>query len=186
MDTNQNCRVIKRYSNRKLYDTQESRYVTLDEVSSMVKAGDQVQIIDNRTGEDLTGVTLAQILFEEQKKHPKRMPLELLQEMIRTRGAALAEFIQSRASQPVQNFKQEVERKVDHFLRISENTMEDAGRQAKEYLSVAHQNLDDFLEKLDDRLHSMIESARAAGFVKEQLTNIKNKIEEIESRIRNL
>ena len=57
-------KVIKRYTNRKLYDTVESRYVTLDEIAQMIKAGAEVQIIDNRTKEDLTSVTLAQIIFE--------------------------------------------------------------------------------------------------------------------------
>jgi polyhydroxyalkanoate synthesis repressor PhaR len=58
-------KVIKRYTNRKLYDTVESRYVTLDEIAEMVKAGAEVKVIDNRTKEDLTSVTLAQIIFEE-------------------------------------------------------------------------------------------------------------------------
>ena len=57
-------KVIKRYTNRKLYDTVESRYVTLDEIAQMIKAGAEVKIIDNRTKEDLTSVTLAQIIFE--------------------------------------------------------------------------------------------------------------------------
>src|SRR5215208_6177968 len=51
-------KVIKRYTNRKLYDTVESRYVTLDEIAAMIKAGAEVKIIDNRTKEDLTSVTL--------------------------------------------------------------------------------------------------------------------------------
>ncbi len=57
-------KIIKRYTNRKLYDTVESRYVTLDEIAAMVKAGAEVKIIDNRSKEDLTTVTLAQIIFE--------------------------------------------------------------------------------------------------------------------------
>src|SRR6266508_3420125 len=64
-------KVIKRYTNRKLYDTVESRYVTLDEIAEMIKAGAEVKIIDNRTKEDLTSVTLAQIIFEEEKKTSK-------------------------------------------------------------------------------------------------------------------
>jgi polyhydroxyalkanoate synthesis repressor PhaR len=75
--TNREPKVIKRYTNRKLYDTVESRYVTLDEVADMVKEGVEVQIIDNRTKEDLTSVTLAQIVFEEEKKK-NQMPLSVL------------------------------------------------------------------------------------------------------------
>lgn len=61
-------RIIKRYANRKLYDTCESRYVTLSQVASLVRAGEDLAILDNRTKEDLTGVTLAQIIYEAQKK----------------------------------------------------------------------------------------------------------------------
>src|SRR6201985_1322464 len=67
-------KVIKRYTNRKLYDTVESRYVTLDEIAQMIKGGAGVKIIDNRSKEDLTSVTLAQIIFEEEKKR-SQMPL---------------------------------------------------------------------------------------------------------------
>ena len=78
-------KVIKRYTNRKLYDTVESRYVTLDEIAEMIKGGTEVKIIDNRSKEDLTSVTLAQIIFEEEKKQ-SQMPLALLREIIRHPG----------------------------------------------------------------------------------------------------
>ena len=78
-------KVIKRYTNRKLYDTVESRYVTLDEIAEMVKQGVEVKIVDNRTKEDLTSVTLAQIVFEEEKKK-SQMPLDVLREIIRRPG----------------------------------------------------------------------------------------------------
>src|SRR5512143_4285033 len=73
-------KIIKRYTNRKLYDTVESRYVTLDEIAEMIKAGSEVKIIDNRTKDDLTSVTLAQIIFEEEKKTSK-VGLETLRDM---------------------------------------------------------------------------------------------------------
>ena len=62
-------KVIKRYTNRKLYDTVESRYVTLDEIAEMVKQGLEVKIIDNRSKEDLTSVTLAQ-MAEPMRRRP--------------------------------------------------------------------------------------------------------------------
>ena len=73
-------RVIKRYSNRKLYDTKDSRYVTLLQIAEMVRGGEEVQIIDNNTKEDLTEVTLAQIIYEEQKQKAssRSVPLQTL------------------------------------------------------------------------------------------------------------
>ncbi len=79
-------RVIKRYSNRKLYDTTESRYVTLAQIAEMVRAGEEVQVIDNATKEDKTEATLALILSEEVKTRPKAVPLGALRELVHTRG----------------------------------------------------------------------------------------------------
>jgi polyhydroxyalkanoate synthesis repressor PhaR len=79
------ARVVKRYSNRKLYDTQGSRYVTLLQIAEMVRNGEEVQIIDNNTKEDLTEVTLAQIIYEEKKANSRTVPLQTLKELIHQR-----------------------------------------------------------------------------------------------------
>ena len=75
------ARTIKRYANRKLYDTRESRYVTLEHIAAMVRAGDDVRVVDNTTQADLTTATLAQIIFEEEKATP-RLSLAGLREII--------------------------------------------------------------------------------------------------------
>ncbi len=76
-------RVIKRYSNRKLYDTKGSKYVTLLQIADMVRAGEEVRIIDNSTKEDKTEVTLALIISEELKNSPGGIPLTTLRALIR-------------------------------------------------------------------------------------------------------
>jgi polyhydroxyalkanoate synthesis repressor PhaR len=75
-------RTIKRYSNRKLYDTQDKRYVTLGDVAVFVRNNEDVQVTDYVSGADLTGATLAQIIFEEEKRGP-RLGLEGLRDIIR-------------------------------------------------------------------------------------------------------
>ncbi len=75
-------RVIKRYSNRKLYDTHDSRYVTLEQLAEVVRHGEEIQVVDKSTERDLTSATLAQIIFEEEKRQPK-LPIERLREIIR-------------------------------------------------------------------------------------------------------
>ncbi|HKQ69295.1 MAG TPA: polyhydroxyalkanoate synthesis regulator DNA-binding domain-containing protein [Polyangiaceae bacterium] len=82
-------RVIKRYSNRKLYDTRDSRYVTLLQIAGMVRAGEDVQIIDNASKEDKTEVTLALIISEELKSQPRGVPLGTLRDLIHQRGEKL-------------------------------------------------------------------------------------------------
>jgi len=82
-------RVIKRYSNRKLYDTRDSRYVTLLQIADLVRAGEDVQIIDNASKEDKTEVTLALIISEELKSRPRSVPLGTLRGLIHQRGEKL-------------------------------------------------------------------------------------------------
>src|SRR5215510_15763021 len=84
-------RVIKRYANRKLYDTQRSRYVTLDQIAEMIRSGEDVKIVDNNSKEDLTSVTLAQIIFEEEKKQKSFLPLSAMRSIIQSGGEAIQE-----------------------------------------------------------------------------------------------
>ena len=76
-------RIIRRYSNRKLYDTQDSHYVTLAQVAAIIRAGDEIQVVAKVTGRDLTAATLAQIIFEEEKQRPK-LPVAALRKIIQT------------------------------------------------------------------------------------------------------
>ncbi len=84
-------RIVKRYANRKLYDTERSCYVTLEDISLMVRENAQVKVLDNKSGEDLTTVTLAQIIFETEKKKAF-MPLELLRTLIQKSSASAQEM----------------------------------------------------------------------------------------------
>ena len=107
-------KVIKRYTNRKLYDTVESRYVTLDEIADMVKQGVEVKIIDNRTKEDLTNVTLAQIVFEEEKKQ-NTMPLSVLRDIIRSPSQSFSELT-SQVTQRVASIREEAGQRINTLL----------------------------------------------------------------------
>src|SRR3954454_17877545 len=79
-------RIIKGYSNRKLYDTKGSSYVTLLQIAEMIREGEDVQIIDNATKEDKTDVTLALIISEELRTKPRGIPLSTLKALIRNKG----------------------------------------------------------------------------------------------------
>jgi polyhydroxyalkanoate synthesis repressor PhaR len=85
--------VIKRYSNRKLYDTQESRYVTLEEIEEMIRAGKEIQVVDAGSGEDLTSVTLTQIILESERNHRGTLPSAFLHQLIKY-GETWQDFVQ--------------------------------------------------------------------------------------------
>src|SRR3989475_10511638 len=75
--------VIKRYSNRKLYDTQESRYVTLEEIEEMIRAGREITVVDAASGGDLTSVTLTQIILDNEPNHRANLPSAFLHQLIK-------------------------------------------------------------------------------------------------------
>ncbi len=76
-------RLIKRYESRKLYDTEESRYVSLDEIASWVRAGQEVRVLDNASGSDVTSQTLTQIILDEGRRGTSFLPSELLHDLVR-------------------------------------------------------------------------------------------------------
>src|SRR3977135_700356 len=76
-------RLIKRYESRKLYDTEESRYVSLEEISGWIRQGQEVRVMDNATGGDVTSQTLTQIILDEGRRGTSSLPSELLHELVR-------------------------------------------------------------------------------------------------------
>lgn len=90
------AKIIKRYQNRKLYDTHESSYVTLDEIAKMIRNGEELKVIDNKTKNDITAATLTQLLYESEKKLKAQPSVELLKEIIRTGDGSFSGFIQAR------------------------------------------------------------------------------------------
>lgn len=76
-------RVIKRYGSRKLYDTEESRYVSLEEIAAWVRAGQQIQVVDNQSSEDVTAHTLTQVILEEGKRGGAAFSADFLHDLIR-------------------------------------------------------------------------------------------------------
>ena len=85
--------VIKKYANRRLYNTQTSAYVTLDHLAQMVKQGTEFEVRDARTGEDITRSVLTQIIFEEEAKGQNLLPIKFLRQLIRFYGDSLQAFV---------------------------------------------------------------------------------------------
>ncbi len=85
--------VIKKYANRRLYDTSSSRYINLEDIAALVRNGKDLQVVDASTGEDLTRVTLTQIIVEDARGQPSGLPLELLRQLIVASDRVGQEFI---------------------------------------------------------------------------------------------
>jgi len=98
-------RLIKRYGSRKLYDTEESRYVSLEELAGWIRHGQEIRVVDNKSHEDVTSQTLTQIISEEGRRGTSLLPNDLLHQLIRMGEEAVSsgvEQIQSSMDRLVQ------------------------------------------------------------------------------------
>ncbi len=96
--------VIKKYANRRLYNTQTSSYVTLDHLCDMVKAGTEFEVRDARTGDDITRSVLTQIIFEEEAKGQSLLPIKFLRQLIRFYGDSLQGFVPGYLDMSMESF----------------------------------------------------------------------------------
>jgi polyhydroxyalkanoate synthesis repressor PhaR len=96
--------MFKKYSNRRLYDTRNSCYVTLEDVAGMIRSGEQVQISDASTGEDVTAFILTQIVLESAKRKNSLLPVPVLHLVIRYGDNALGEFFETYFHKTIQNY----------------------------------------------------------------------------------
>ena len=167
-------RIIKRYSNRKLYDTKDSRYVTLLQIAEMVRAGEEVQIIDNNTKDDLTEVTLAQIIYEEQKAHSRNVPLQTLKELIHARTEkVLADLREGPIGRLIPGTKVG-EEKVEVVAKDSKPTLVD---QAKEKFEEMQHNL-------DERVRTVMATFRPLQQLQQEVKRLNERLEELEKRFK--
>jgi polyhydroxyalkanoate synthesis repressor PhaR len=161
-------RVIKRYSNRKLYDTQDSRYVTLLQIAGMVRSGEEVQIIDNNTKDDLTEVTLAQIIYEEQKAHSRNVPLQTLKEIIHQRTEKVLSDLRE-----------------GPIGRLIPGGRADAAEPARTSLvDQAKEKLEDWQHQIDERVKAVVPSLLPWQQLELEVKRLTQRVEELESRLR--
>ena len=107
--------VIKKYANRRLYNTAKSSYVTLDDLAKMVRAGDDFAVYDAKSGDDITRSVLTQIIFEEEAKGQSMLPTNFLRQLISLYGDALQGVVPSYLEASMQTFAQNQERMRQAF-----------------------------------------------------------------------
>lgn len=185
-------RIVKRYSNRKLYDTRESRYVTLLQIAEMVRAGEEVQIIDNATKDDLTEVTLAQIIYEEQKQHSRSVPLQTLRDLIHQRGEKLmsqlregplgrllptdekGEAIETQATEEATAVS------VDEHSTYGGTPGKD---EKKGILDQSREAFEALGTRIDERVRSALHSFSPFQQMQDEVSRLKQRVEELEARL---
>src|SRR3954466_13412783 len=185
-------KVIKRYTNRKLYDTVESRYVTLDEIAQMIKGGAEVKIVDNRTKEDLTSVTLAQIIFEEEKKR-SQMPLGVLREIIRHGGEAVAGFYQEKVGSRLtagledvkvktETLRENIEQRVRGVPQLLRREGEEQKSSVKEVISAGQTAVEELRAKVEESVKQALESF-GSNTVPADVERLRSKLDALEKKL---
>ncbi len=189
-------RIIKRYANRKLYDTEHSRYVTLDQISEMIRAGDDVKIVDNKSKEDLTSITLAQIIFEEEKKQRSFLPLGAMRNIIQSGGEWFAEA-QRRVQSILPGKRLEANDEVPAEVEDEPVHEEDEAAAKKRSLAVLREwvdhskhRLDEWQKQVDGKIRGAIEGIQHSinpwAGVQKDVRTLADRIAELESKLSEL
>jgi polyhydroxyalkanoate synthesis repressor PhaR len=174
-------RVIKRYSNRKLYDTKDSRYVTLLQIAEMVRLSDDVQIIDNNSKEDLTEVTLAQIIYEEQKAHSRNVPLQTLKNLIHSRTEkVLSDLREGPIGRLIPG-----QRAPGGDVPAAPKSEPPAKTEAKPgIVGHAKETLEDWQQKIDERIKAILPSFSPWQQLQNEVKRLTARIEELERKLK--
>jgi polyhydroxyalkanoate synthesis repressor PhaR len=202
-------RLIKRYGNRKLYDTKASRYVTLDGIAELVRGEEDLRIIDNDTGEDLTAVTFAQIIYEEAKRSEGEPQVPVFRRIIRQGGATLHEILSQvdRGREAIENVRELAEERI-HDVRqlVLGRSEEDSGQAAagapenpeeraltregtrpllvlNDLLELPQKQLEQVQQRIDAQVRSSIERVTNHPAFRQELHRIEENLHRLERQL---
>jgi polyhydroxyalkanoate synthesis repressor PhaR len=193
-------RLIKRYANRKMYDARASRYVTLDGVADLVRAGEDLRIIDNDTGEDLTALIFAQIIFEEEKRKNGLLTLPVLRWIIQRGGATVQEILNQvdRGREAFVNVRDLAEKGMKQLLQGSESDAAEARRAKRhtpdgsgsrlldEILGAPQKQLEQLQHRIDAQVRASIERFTGHPAIQNELQRIEASLKGLEHQLHRL
>ena len=136
--------LIKKYANRKLYDTRTSRYITLDGLAELVRKGHEIKVVDRDNGHDLTQVILSQIVLSQEKHGPARL-VDAGGEVIQERGQALLDYVRKTLNMPA-DLRNQMERSRETLEERADETIERALRRLR---IPSHKDIDRINQRLD-------------------------------------
>lgn len=167
-------KIIKRYQNRKLYDTEASSYVTLDDIASMIRKGEDLSVVDNKTKKDITTTTLTQIILEGEKKTKRFLPIETLKNIIQQGSGSLSHFLTKSVESgksSITHAKEEAEKQIEGLLRRLESPAK---------------AIDDIQKKFDEKIRQTVENFSGANTLQERIEKLTKKLNVLENQITDL
>jgi polyhydroxyalkanoate synthesis repressor PhaR len=177
-------RIIKRYSNRKLYDTKGSSYVTLLQIAEMIREGEDVQIIDNATKEDKTDVTLALIISEELRTKPRGIPLTTLKALIRNKGERILTQLREGPIGKLMPIKEgaEGEAAVATPSSVPPAREEDDLSQSKETKGL-RATLEQWQSTIDERIRAVLPNFAAFRDLEQEVKRLNERLDNLERNL---
>jgi polyhydroxyalkanoate synthesis repressor PhaR len=175
--------VIKRYANRKLYNTNDSCYITLNEIAQMVKSDVDVKIIDHKSKKDITSVTLAQIIFEKEKRQ-RNLSSQTLKGIIRSGGGAITDFFQKRVN--FGQIREEAERTVDAIEKVfTQNVMsrDDTAKMVRELVRHGYSGMEDLQRRIDERIKVIIGPVTSFGMLRKELDALRAQVDLLSEKL---
>jgi len=172
-------RIIKRYSNRKLYDTRGSSYVTLLQIAEMIRNGEDVQIIDNASKEDKTDVTLALIISEELRNKPRAIPIPTLKALIRHRGEKiLTQLREGPIGKLIPPGKEDGEPTGSTPPTAREDEDMSQAKEAKGLRATFEQ----WQSAIDERIRTVLPTFAAFNELQQEVKRLADRLDELEKR----
>ena len=187
-EANSNLRTIKKYQNRKLYDTKDSCYITLDEIAKLIKKGEDVTVIDNKTKNDVTSIILTQILVDQEKHQKSILPLTMLKNIIRDGRGSLFDFIQRYVIMGLNSSKEvqdEATRYLDRLVSRGELTKTEGKSVLKELEDKNSQSYEELKKEIDEVVTKTLKDIAYLPSLESNINEIYSKLEGIESKITN-
>ena len=183
--------VIKKYANRRLYNTQSSSYVTLDHLAQMVKEGTEFEVHDARTGDDITRSVLTQIIFEEEAKGQNLLPIRFLRQLIRFYGDSLQAFVPGYLDLSMESFTKNQEamrNRIAEAFGGGSQTIESLTRQNLAMFERAMQMFSPFSPRraTSGEDEQRPNGAEAKAKSSEEITELKNEIEAMRRQLAEL
>jgi len=178
---------IKRYANRKLYDTTDKRYVTLNQIAEIVKAGEEISVKDNKTGKDLTSATVSQILARDKKGKSDDIGSSVLIRLLRKGPGALVDYGWKYVSlweRALTMADEEIDRLVDRLVKDKELSKSEGSKLKKDILGRADDLRNWIKDKIDQRVNEVLGRMNLA--TKDQVARLTARIESLTKKVRKL
>ncbi len=179
--------LVKKYANRKLYDTQEKRYITMNELAGLIKDGEEIQIVDNETGSDLTAQVVSQLLAREKNDKDRAVPTSVLMQMLRKGRGTLFGYGRKYVSlwqSALLMSRDEIE-KLIHNLVTEKEISESEGRNLKKEMVGFTSSLRKWLmDNIDQRVNEVLSMMNLAS--KEQVSALTKQVETLSEKVQRL